>query len=87
MTRGMVVPDVQERTTVLRLAFLGGLAALLLAALLARLWFLQVLAGDRFARFMMDAASPTDLFWMIASLPKPPFLLGAARVGRGCIRR
>ncbi len=45
------------------------------------------LAGDRFARFMMDAASPTDLFWMIASLPKPPFLLGAARVGRGCIRR
>lgn len=45
------------------------------------------LSGDRFARFMMDTATPLDLFWMIASLPKPPFLLGAARVGRAFVRR
>lgn len=40
------------------------------------------LAGDRLARFMMDAASPVDHFLLIAALPKPPFLLGAARAGR-----
>ncbi len=40
------------------------------------------LAGDRLARFMMDAANPLDHFLLIAALPKPPFLLGAARVGR-----
>ncbi len=43
------------------------------------------LAGPRFARFMMDQASPVDVFCMIAALPKPPFLLGAARVGRGML--
>jgi lycopene beta-cyclase len=40
------------------------------------------LAGDRLARFMMDAATPLDHFLLIAALPKPPFLLGAARAGR-----
>ncbi len=45
------------------------------------------LSGDRFARFMMDMATPLDLFCMIAALPKPPFLRGAARVGRDLIRR
>jgi len=52
--------------------------------------FLQLgrrLSGDRFARFMMDAATPLDLVSMIAALPKPPFLLGAARVGREIVRR
>jgi lycopene beta-cyclase len=44
------------------------------------------LSGDRFARFMMDAATPLDLLGMIAALPKPPFLRGAARVGRGRAR-
>lgn len=45
------------------------------------------LSGQRFARFMMDGASTVDTFLMIAALPKPPFLLGAARVGREFIRR
>ena len=44
------------------------------------------LSGDRFARFMMDAATPLDLLSMIAALPKPPFVRGAARVGRGVVR-
>jgi hypothetical protein len=46
----------------------------------------QRLSGDRFARFMMDAASPLDLLGMIAALPKPPFLRGASRVARGHAR-
>ena len=46
----------------------------------------QRLSGDRFARFMMDAASPLDLLGMIAALPKPPFLRGASRVARGRAR-
>jgi lycopene beta-cyclase len=45
------------------------------------------LSGDRFARFMMDAAGPVDMFCMIAALPKLPFLAGAARVGREAVRR
>jgi lycopene beta-cyclase len=45
------------------------------------------LSGDRFARFMMDAASPVDLLGMIAALPKPPFVRGAVRVGREHVRR
>ena len=45
------------------------------------------LSGDRFARFMMDAASPVDLLGMIAALPKPPFVRGAARVSREHVRR
>lgn len=44
------------------------------------------LSGDRFARFMMDAATPVDLLCLIAALPKPPFLRGAVRVGRGLVR-
>ena len=45
------------------------------------------LPGDRFARFMMDAASPVDLLSMIAALPKPPFVRGAVRVGCEHLRR
>ena len=45
------------------------------------------LSGDRFARFMMDAASPVDLLGMIAALPKSPFVRGAVRVGREHVRR
>ena len=45
------------------------------------------LSGDRFARFMMDAASPVDLLGMIAALPKSPFVQGAVRVGREHVRR
>ncbi|MGA1774801.1 MAG: hypothetical protein ACO4BW_04115, partial [Nitriliruptoraceae bacterium] len=75
MTRGMVVPDVQERTTVLRLAFLGGLAALLLAALLARLWFLQVLAGDRFAAL----ADSTRLRTVVSAAPRGHILAADGR--------
>ena len=45
------------------------------------------LSGERFARFMMDVASPVDLFATIAALPKPPFMLGAARVARDAARR
>ena len=45
------------------------------------------LPGDRFARFMMDAASPADLLSMIAALPKSPFVRGAVRVGREHVRR
>ncbi|MEI6626616.1 MAG: lycopene cyclase family protein [Thermoleophilia bacterium] len=45
------------------------------------------LSGDRFARFMMDAASPVDLLSMIAALPKSPFVRGAARVSREHVRR
>ena len=35
--------------------------------------------GDRFARFMMDAASPADVLAMVAALPKGPFARAAAR--------
>jgi lycopene beta-cyclase len=45
------------------------------------------LPGDRFARFMMDAATPLDVLGMIAAVPTLPFLQGAARVGRDLVRR
>ena len=45
------------------------------------------LPGDRFARFMMDAASPLDLLSMIAALPKSPFVRGAVRVSRERVGR
>ena len=75
MTRALMVPDAQERTTVLRLAFLGGLAALLLAALLARLWFLQVLAGDRFAAL----ADSTRLRTVVSAAPRGHILAADGR--------
>ncbi len=49
MSFNVNMPAPIERSTVLRLAFLSVLSILLFTALLARLWFLQVLAGDRFA--------------------------------------
>ena len=75
MTRGLLVPDAQDRTTVLRLAFLGGLAVLLLAALLARLWFLQVLAGDRFAAL----ADSTRLRTVVSAAPRGHILAADGR--------
>lgn len=75
MTRALNVPDPQDRTTVLRLAFLGGLAVLLLAALLARLWFLQVLAGDRFAAL----ADSTRLRTVVSAAPRGHVLASDGR--------
>jgi penicillin-binding protein 2 len=49
MSFNVNLPAPVERSTLLRLAFLSVMTVLLFAALLARLWFLQVLAGDRFA--------------------------------------
>lgn len=43
--------------------------------------------GDRFARFMMDAASPLDVLSMIAALPKGPFARAAGRAVRGARTR
>jgi penicillin-binding protein 2 len=60
------LPERQNRSTLLRLAFLGALAALLLAALLFRLWFLQVLAGDRFAAL----ADSTRLRTVVSAAPR-----------------
>jgi penicillin-binding protein 2 len=75
MTRALQVPDAQERTTLLRLAFLGGLSVLLLAALLARLWFLQVLAGDRFAAL----ADSTRLRTVVSAAPRGHILAADGR--------
>jgi len=75
VTRALNVPDPQDRTTVLRLAFLGGLAVLLLAALLARLWFLQVLAGDRFAAL----ADSTRLRTVVSAAPRGHVLASDGR--------
>ncbi len=44
------------------------------------------LSGDRFARFMMDAASPADVAAMISALPKRPFLGAAGRTVLGAVR-
>jgi len=44
------------------------------------------LSGDRFARFMMDAASPADVAAMISALPKRPFLGAAGRTALGLVR-
>jgi lycopene beta-cyclase len=45
------------------------------------------LAGDRFARFMMDAASPADVAAMVAALPKRSLLRAAGRTMAGPVRR
>lgn len=63
----------------LRLVFLGALAALLLLALLARLWFLQVLAGDRFAAL----ADSTRLRTVVSPAPRGHIL---ATDGRELVR-
>ncbi len=75
MTRALHVPDRQDRTTLLRLAFLGAVAALLLLALLARLWFLQVLAGDRFAAL----ADSTRLRTVVSAAPRGHILASDGR--------
>jgi penicillin-binding protein 2 len=49
MSFSVNLPTPLERSTLLRLTFMTVMAVLLFGALLARLWFLQVLAGDRFA--------------------------------------
>lgn len=44
------------------------------------------LSGDRFARFMMDAASPADMAAMVSALPKRVFLGAAGRTVLGSVR-
>jgi penicillin-binding protein 2 len=60
------VPAPLDRSTALRLAFLGAFSVLLLGALLARLWFLQVLAGDRFA----ELADSNRLRTVVSQAPR-----------------
>ena len=66
MTFSVNVPAPLDRSTVLRLAFLAALSVLLLGALLARLWFLQVLAGDRFA----ELADSNRLRTVVSQAPR-----------------
>jgi penicillin-binding protein 2 len=60
------VPEPLDRSILLRLAFLSALSILLLGALLARLWFLQVLAGDRFA----ELADSNRLRTVVSQAPR-----------------
>ena len=60
------VPPPLERSTLLRLMFLSALSIVLFAALLARLWFLQVLAGDRFA----ELADSNRLRTVVSQAPR-----------------
>ena len=66
MTFSVNVPAPLDRSTALRLAFLAALSVLLLGALLARLWFLQVLAGDRFA----ELADSNRLRTVVSQAPR-----------------
>jgi len=66
MTYSVNVPPPLERSTLLRLAFLAALSILLLGALLARLWFLQILAGDRFA----ELADSNRLRTVVSQAPR-----------------
>jgi penicillin-binding protein 2 len=66
MSFSVNVPAPLDRSTVLRLAFLAALSVLLLGALLARLWFLQVLAGDRFA----ELADSNRLRTVVSQAPR-----------------
>lgn len=66
MSFSVNVPAPLERSTALRLAFLAALSVLLLGALLARLWFLQVLAGDRFA----ELADSNRLRTVVSQAPR-----------------
>jgi len=75
MTFSVNVPEPLDRSTGLRLAFLAALGLLLLAALLARLWFLQVLAGDRFA----ELADSNRLRTVVAQAPRGHILASDGR--------
>ena len=66
MSFSVNVPEPLDRSTALRLAFLATLSILLLGALLARLWFLQVLAGDRFA----ELADSNRLRTVVSQAPR-----------------
>ena len=66
MSFNVNVPTPLDRSTVLRLAFLAAMSILLLGALLARLWFLQVLAGDRFA----ELADSNRLRTVVSQAPR-----------------
>jgi hypothetical protein len=66
MTLNLHMPEAPDRSTLLRLAFLSALSLLLLGALLARLWFLQVLAGDRFA----ELADSNRLRTVVSTAPR-----------------
>jgi len=66
MTYSVNVPPPLDRSTLLRLAFLAALSILLLGALLARLWFLQILAGDRFA----ELADSNRLRTVVSQAPR-----------------
>jgi len=75
MSFSVNVPPPLERSTVLRLAFLAALSVLLLGALLARLWFLQVLAGDRFA----ELADSNRLRTVVSQAPRGHILTSDGR--------
>ncbi len=75
MTFSVNVPAPLERSTALRLAFLAALSVLLLGALLARLWFLQVLAGDRFA----ELADSNRLRTVVSQAPRGHILASDGR--------
>jgi penicillin-binding protein 2 len=66
MSYSVNVPPPLDRSTLLRLAFLAALSVLLLGALLARLWFLQILAGDRFA----ELADSNRLRTVVSQAPR-----------------
>jgi len=78
VTFSVNVPAPLDRSTALRLAFLATLSVLLLGALLARLWFLQVLAGDRFA----ELADSNRLRTVVAQAPRGHIL---ASDGQGLV--
>ena len=75
MTFSVNVPAPLDRSTALRLAFLAALSVLLLGALLARLWFLQVLAGDRFA----ELADSNRLRTVVSQAPRGHILASDGR--------
>jgi penicillin-binding protein 2 len=75
MSFSVNVPAPLERSTALRLAFLAALSVVLLGALLARLWFLQVLAGDRFA----ELADSNRLRTVVAPAPRGHILASDGR--------
>lgn len=75
MSFSVNVPPPLDRSTAARLAFLAALSVLLLGALLARLWFLQVLAGDRFA----ELADSNRLRTVVSQAPRGHILASDGR--------
>jgi len=75
VTYSVNVPPPLERSTLLRLAFLAAVSVLLLGALLARLWFLQILAGDRFA----ELADSNRLRTVVSQAPRGHILASDGR--------